>query len=176
LLNICRGCHYFLASVKSLNQEFGTSKVTFPSDLEIEIIRQFKAPVALVFDVFTLPEHVSKTFATNGEEFIICDIDLQVGGGYHYVLVTKDGVECSFRGKYLELQKPQKTVATWKFDGWPDTEAIETVELKEIVGGTESTWSLRFKDLAGRSRMTRTDGPEANFESVATYLANLLPN
>lgn len=153
-----------------------TIETSFPSDLEILITCNFDAPIALVFGVFTLPEHVSKTFATNGEDFITCDIDLQVGGEYHYVMVTKEGVECSFRGTYLEVQKPQKTVATWKFDGWPDTEAIESVEPNETDSGTELTWSLTFTDLVGRSRMSKTDGPEANLESVAHYLSELLTN
>ena len=41
----------------------GSAVVEFPNDLEIVITREFDAPIALVFDVFTKPEHVRKTFA-----------------------------------------------------------------------------------------------------------------
>jgi uncharacterized protein YndB with AHSA1/START domain len=37
--------------------------VEFPNDLEILITREFDAPIELVFDVLTNPEHVRKTFA-----------------------------------------------------------------------------------------------------------------
>ena len=60
-----------------------------------------------------------------------CSIDLRVGGGYHLVFVTGDGTECSFRGTYLEVEPPTRTVATWHFEGWPDVEAVESVDLQE---------------------------------------------
>ena len=44
----------------------GSAVIEFPNDLEIVITREFDAPIALVFDVFTKPEHVRKTFAPFG--------------------------------------------------------------------------------------------------------------
>lgn len=147
-----------------------TSEVTLPNDREIVIRRHFDAPISLVFDVFTKPEHVRQTFATYGEEFPICDIDLRVGGNYHYLLITVDGVECSFRGEFIEIVKPTRTVSTWLFEGWPEASAVETLVLSESSGGTNMTWTLSFDDATGRCRMTTTEGAEANFESVARYL------
>jgi uncharacterized protein YndB with AHSA1/START domain len=104
--------------------EQGSAAVEFPSDLEIVLTREFEAPIDLVFDVFTKPEHVRKHFAPFEEDVTVCSIDLRVGGNYHIVMVTKDGIECSFRGTYLEVERPTRTVETWHFDGWPDTEEI----------------------------------------------------
>jgi len=78
----------------------GSAVVTFPNDLEVVITREFDAPIALVFDVLTKPEHVSKWFAPFACEVTKCSIDLRVGGSYHIVFVTEDGTECSFRGTY----------------------------------------------------------------------------
>ena len=108
--------------------EHGSSAIEFPSELEILITREFEAPMQLVFDVFTKEEHVRKTIAPFGEVVTECSIDLRVGGGYHIVFVTDDGVECSFRGRYLEIEPPTRSVQTWRFEGWPDTEAVETME------------------------------------------------
>ena len=66
----------------------GSAVVTFPNDLEIVITREFDAPVALVFDVLTKPEHVRKWFAPFTCEVTECSIDLRVGGSYHIVFVT----------------------------------------------------------------------------------------
>ena len=55
----------------------------------------------------------------------VCSIDLRVGGNYHFVFVTDDGPECSFRGTFLEVEPPTRTVETWLFEGWPDAEAVE---------------------------------------------------
>jgi len=148
--------------------------VEFPTELDVVVRRHFNAAIDLVFDVFTKPEHVQRTFATFGEEFPVCDIDLRVGGSYHYVLIPPNGTACSFRGTFLEVERPTRTVATWLFEGWPDADAVETLELASTSDGTEARWTLSFRDQAGRNRMTRTDGPQANFESIAAYLVTLV--
>jgi len=152
----------------------GSAVIEFPSELEIVTTREFDAPLELVFDVLTKPEHVRNWFAPFTDEVTECSIDLRVGGDYHFVFVTDDGVECSFRGTYLEIEPPTRSVQTWRFEGWPDTEAVETLELREADGVTKLTWALAFRDQAGRDHMTKYDGIEAGFENVAEYLRSLL--
>ena len=152
----------------------GSAVIEFPNDLEIVTTREFDAPIALVFDVFTRPEHVRKTFAPFGEEVTVCSIDLRVGGNYHIVMVTDDGTECSFRGTYLEVEPPTRTVETWLFEGWPDAHAVESMDLHETDGVTKLTWTLAFRDKAGRDHMTKHDGMEASLDNVEGYLRSLL--
>lgn len=150
------------------------SVVEFPSDLEVVVIREFRAPIQLVFDVLWKPEHLRKTIAPFDEEVTLCEVDLRVGGDYHYVFVTTDGIECSFRGTFLEVEPPTRVVDTWHFDGWSDADAVETMELLEAAGVTTLTWTLAFRDQAGRDRMTKYDGIQANFDNVEAYLTSLL--
>jgi hypothetical protein len=70
-------------------QRHGSAHIEFPNDLEIVTTREFDAPIQLVFDVFTKPEHVRNTIAPFGEEVAVCSIDLRVGGNYHFVFVTR---------------------------------------------------------------------------------------
>jgi uncharacterized protein YndB with AHSA1/START domain len=148
--------------------------IEFPSDLEIVTTRAFDAPLELVFDVLTKPEHVSKWFAPFTCVMTECSIDLRVGGDYHMVFVAEDGTECSFRGTYLEIEPPTRTVQTWLFEGWPDAEAVETVDLHEIDGVTTLTMKLAFRDQAGRAHMTRSDGQEDSWNKLEDYLRSLL--
>lgn len=104
----------------------------------------------------------------------VCSIDLRVGGNYHMVFVTEDGTECSFRGTYTEVEPPIRTVETWLFEGWPDAEAVETVELNETDGVTKMTVKLAFRDQAGRDHMTKFDGQESSFDKMEDYLMSLL--
>jgi uncharacterized protein YndB with AHSA1/START domain len=91
--------------------------------------------------------------------------------------VTDDGRECSFRGTYLEVEPPTRTVETWLFDGWPGVEAVESVALHETDGVTKLTSRLAFRDKAGRDHMTKTDGFEASYDHVEDLLRSLLdPN
>ena len=149
--------------------------IEFPTDLDILLTREYEAPIELVFDVFTKPEHIRHHFAPfEGETVTVCDVDLRVGGEYHYVFLTEDGREMSFRGTFLDVQPPTRSVQTWIFDGWPDVEAVETMELQEVEGGTKLSWRLAFEDQAGRDHMTKFDGIEASFDNVAEYLRSLL--
>jgi len=152
----------------------GSARIEFPNDLEIVLTREFDAPIQLVFDVLAKPEHVRQTIAPYGEEVKVCSIDLRVGGNYHFVFVTDDGTECSFRGTYLEVEPPARTVQTWLFDGWPGVKAVESTDLHEADGVTKLTHRLAFSDKAGRDHMTKYDGLEANYDNVENYLRSLL--
>lgn len=159
----------------------GTAVTEYPSDLEIVTTRVFDAPMELVYDVLTKPEHVRNWFAPFDCEVTICEIDLRVGGEYHIVFVTKDGgdgdggwAECSFRGTYMELDPPNRIVDTWLFEGWPDAWADETVTLRETDGATTLTMGLAFRDMDGRAHMTKHDGQEDSFNKMEDYLSSLL--
>jgi uncharacterized protein YndB with AHSA1/START domain len=150
------------------------ASIEFPSELEILFTREFEAPIELVFDVLTKPEHVRNWFAPFEHEMTVCSIDLRVGGNYHMVFVTEDGTECSFRGTYLEIEPPTRIVETWLFEGWPDADAVETVELHEADAVTKLTMRLAFGDKAGRDHMTTFDGQEDSFDKLEDYLRSLL--
>ena len=155
-------------------QQHHPAAFEFPDDLEIVLTRDFDAPIHLVFDVMTRREHVIRTMAPFEETVTVCSIDLRAGGDYHYVFVTPDGVECSFRGTFLEVEPPTRTVQTWLFEGWPEAHAVESMELRESDGVTTMTWRLRFEDQVGRDHMTRFDGVEANLDKVEELLWSLL--
>jgi len=152
----------------------GSSVVEFPTDLEKVTTREFDAPLELVFDVLTKPEHLRNWWAPFECVVTECAIDLRVGGDYHLVFVTGDGTECSFRGTYLEVEAPTRTVATWQFDGWPDVEAVESTDLDETDGVTTVTMKMTFQDRHGRDHMTKSDGQEDSFNKLEDYLRSLL--
>jgi uncharacterized protein YndB with AHSA1/START domain len=153
----------------------GTSVVEYPSELAIVTTREFDAPIDLVFDVLTKPEHVRNWFAPFDCEITVCSIDLRVGGDYHIVFVTTDGEECSFRGTYVELDPPKRVVDTWLFEGWPGAWADETAVLTEAGEVTKLTTTLAFRDKAGRDHMGTThDGQEDSYNKLEDYLASLL--
>jgi uncharacterized protein YndB with AHSA1/START domain len=146
--------------------------IEFPNELEILVTREFDAPIALVFDVLTNPEHVTRWFFDR--ELKECSIDLRVGGNYQYVFVTDDGTEMTFRGTFLEIEPPTRTVETWLYDGWPDAEAIETLDLHEADGVTTLTIKLAFSDKAGRDHMTKYDGFLDSLDRTEDLLRSLL--
>jgi uncharacterized protein YndB with AHSA1/START domain len=120
-------------------------------------------------------EHLRKTIAPLGEEVTTCSIDLRVGGAYHYVFVTDEGTECSLRGTF-QIDRPNQTVQTWVYEGWPAVEDVESMDLHEAAGTTTLTSTLWLHDEPGRNHMTKYDGIEANFEIMAKYVQSLTGN
>jgi uncharacterized protein YndB with AHSA1/START domain len=162
----------------------GTHVIEYPSDLEIVTIRRFDAPIELVFDVLTKPEHVRRWCATGGDEVTVCEIDLRVGGDFHHVFVTPDGKECSFRGTFVEIAPPSRLVNTWLFEGWPNAWATETHALEELDGVTTMTLTLAFRDAEGAANMLAaheraarsgdTNGQDASLDAMEDLMTELL--
>ena len=159
-----------------IRERHGSAVVELPNDLDVLITRDFDAPIALVFDVLTKPEHMSRWFAPRGCEMKECSIDLRVGGEYHQVFVTDDGTECSFRGTYLEIEPPTRTVETWVFEGRPHLEAVETVELHETDGVTTVAIRLTFRDKASRDEDIQggSGGQQESFDKMEDLMRELL--
>lgn len=152
----------------------GSARIEFPNELEVLVTREFHAPIALVFEVLTKPEHMTRWGATPPDRMTECSIDLRVGGNYRFSFVTEDGTVCTFSGTYLEVEPPFRTVETWLFGGWPDAEAVETIQLHETDGVTTLTMRLAFRDKAGRDHMTRFDGKQDDFDAMEDILRSVL--
>jgi uncharacterized protein YndB with AHSA1/START domain len=150
---------------------YGSAAVRFPDERTIEITRRFDAPIGLVFDVLTRPEHVNRWFFER--ELQECSIDLRVGGSYRYVYLDDAGRTMTFSGTYLEVERPTRTAETWRYDGWPDAEAVESNALAEADGVTTLTVTLVFADEAGRANMTRYDGLHDSFDRTEELLRGL---
>jgi uncharacterized protein YndB with AHSA1/START domain len=116
----------------------GSATVTLPSDLEIVITRQFDAPAALVFKATTTPELVQRWWGFETSEWLVCDIDLRVGGQWRYVIRDHD-MEVGFHGEYREIDAPHRLVSTEVYEGFPDGEALNTVTFVEEDGVTTMT-------------------------------------
>ena len=124
--------------------------------------------------MLTKPEHVTRWGATPPDRMTECSIDLRVGGDCRSSFVTGDGTVLTFSGTYLEVEPPVRTVETWHFNCWPDVEAVETMELHERGGVTRLTWSMAFRDQAGRDHMTAFDGQQDSLDEMEDILRSAL--
>jgi len=117
-----------------------------PSDLEIALTRDFDAPRALVWDMFTRPEHVRQWWGHGHLEVTVCEIDLRVGGAYRYAGRTPDGAEIPFRGVYREVVAPERLVYTEIYDVpmARDHEGVVTTTFTEQAGRTRVHSVVRY--------------------------------
>ncbi len=109
--------------------------VTAPADEPTIITERFvKASPELLYELWTTPEHMRRWLGPRYLEMPVCEVDLRVGGQYHYVHRAPDGTEYNFRGEYLELDPPHRIVATFIFEEYPSS--IDSVTFEPIDGGT----------------------------------------
>ncbi|HEY0303013.1 MAG TPA: SRPBCC domain-containing protein, partial [Rhizomicrobium sp.] len=119
--------------------------VTTPNDRDIVVTRFFRAPPALVFDAHTRPELVRRwQSGPDGWDWLVCEIDLKVGGAYRYRWRHADGREIGFRGLYREITPPHGYVHTEVFEEDPSGgEVVGTVRFVGQEGGTLMTYTMR---------------------------------
>jgi uncharacterized protein YndB with AHSA1/START domain len=116
-----------------------SAKVTLPTDTQILITREFDAPKELVYKAYTTPDLVKRWWSAGRGEMTVADIDLRVGGGWRYVMVTEDGFEVAFHGEYRELVPNERIVSTEVYEAVPEAEALDTLTLSEADGRTTLT-------------------------------------
>lgn len=127
----------------------GTATIDLPSDTDLLITRVFDAPAELLYKATTTPELVKRWYGFESSEWVVCEIDLRVGGAWRYV--TRDeGVDVGFHGEYFELEAPHRIVSTEVFEGVPGMEipddafSTNTVTFTEVDGVTTMTVLCSF--------------------------------
>ncbi len=122
----------------TVSNRHGSAVVTLPSDTEILITRSFDAPADLVFKTYTTPELVKRWWGFETSEWLVCEVDLRVGGQWRYVTREQD-FEVGFHGEFREIDAPRRLVSTEVYEGFPDGEALDILTLDEVDGVTTMT-------------------------------------
>jgi len=150
-------------------------KVDTPSDREIRITRDFDAPRPLVFDCWTKPELLRRWLTgPPGWSFVVCEVDLRVGGAYRFVWRGPDGTEMGMGGVHREIEPPERIVNTQLFDqDWTGGEAVGTLVLTEKEGRTTSTNTILYSSKAARDGALKS-GMEQGMEAGYVRLDELL--
>ena len=81
----------------------------------VRISRTFDAPRALVWQLWTQPEHLGRWFSPKGVTPAGGTMDLRTGGSYHYCLKTLDGNEMWGKWVFREVTPPERMVWVHSF-------------------------------------------------------------
>lgn len=144
---------------------------------ELVISRTFNAPVEMVFDAHTKPELVRQwLLGPDGWTMPVCEIDLRVGGKYRYVWKKeKTGDEMGMGGEFREVAKPQRYVATEKFDeAWYPGEAISTTTFEEREGKTSFQNVMLYESREAREAVLASpmeEGLAPGYDRLEALLA-----
>jgi uncharacterized protein YndB with AHSA1/START domain len=150
----------------------GSAKLTFPSDTQIVITREFAAPKHLVYRACTEPELVKRWWNAKRGEVTTCEIDLREGGKWRYLMETPDGMEVAFHGEYRAIVPNERVVTTEAFEGAPDPDdnaTVNTMVLAEEAGRTTLTVTIDCPNAFVRDAIVES-GMEAGLQDAYDLL------
>lgn len=149
--------------------------LTVPADEPTIITERFvRATPGLLYELWTTPAHMRRWLGPRYLDMPVCEVDLRVGGTYHYVHQAPDGSRYNFRGEYLELDPPHRIVATFVFEDYPssiDTVTFEPVEGGTLVHGHTLHQTMESRDAAVASGME--GGIRESYERIDDLVAGL---
>ena len=151
-------------------------QITTPSDREIAMTRAFDAPRDKVFDAWTKPELIKRWVGVfGGWKFVVCEVDLKVGGKYRYVWRGPGGEELAMGGVYREIVRPERLVCTEKFDEpWYPGDAVDTTVFVEKRGKTTVTTTVLYASREARDGVLKSPmegGVAQSYDKLAEMLA-----
>ncbi|MBO6518712.1 MAG: SRPBCC domain-containing protein [Rhodospirillales bacterium] len=111
------------------------------SNRVLTIERTFNAPRALVFKMWTQPEHMARWWGCGYMKHIEVSADLRVGGQFRAAMTLDDDSSHVIVGKYLEIDQPTHLSFTWWVEnGAAGSETVVTIDLSEDGGKTHMSF------------------------------------
>jgi uncharacterized protein YndB with AHSA1/START domain len=103
--------------------------------------KKFDAPIELVWEAWTRPEHVAQWWGPKGMSINVVEHNFKVGGKWKYVMPMPNGGEFISEGIYSEIVALEKIVTTANFR--PMTEGVEIRVIFQRDGDkTDFTFSV----------------------------------
>jgi uncharacterized protein YndB with AHSA1/START domain len=151
-------------------------KISTPTDREVVVTRTFDAPRSLVFDAYTRPELLKRWYNAPGRSLVVCEIDLRVGGAYHFLWRGEGRKDVGMRGVHREVVRPERLVRTETWDDWDAGETVETVVFAERAGKTTLTSTGLYPSREVRDAVLKAgleSGTRETFGRLAEALRTL---
>jgi len=141
-------------------------------DREITISRTLNAPVELVWEAWTNPEHIANWWGPNGFTNTITKMDLTPGGEWLLVMHGPDGTDYKNKSIFKEIVPHKKIVFQHIAPNF-----IATIDFEEQGEKTHLNWHMLFETAEEFIRVVKTfkadEGLKQNIEKLNDYLIQL---
>lgn len=149
-----------------------------PEDRVLVITRELDAPRALVFKVWSQPEHLVRWWGPQGFTLPDCTVEFHPGGAFRCLMRSSEGSDHRMHGVYREIVEPEKISFTWTWvdeEGEPGHETLVTVLLEEAgTDGARTKLTLHQAIFESESaRDAHNGGWSETMDRLAAYVARL---
>ncbi|WP_017589120.1 SRPBCC family protein [Nocardiopsis ganjiahuensis] len=149
--------------------------VAEPGRQDILITRTFDAPRELVWRALTEPALQARWFGLDETSTEVEPTEVRTGTPWRVVEKTGNGETFAFRGVHHDVQRPERIVRTFEFEGMPGHVSLETLTLEEADGRTEYRVVALFQSVQDRDGMVAS-GMESGMAQSFDKLEKLLPS
>lgn len=143
------------------------------ADRELRISRLLNAPIELVWEVFTTPEHIKNWWGPNGFTNTIHTMDVKPGGLWELVMHGPDGTDYKNKSVYKEIVKPTKIVFDHIAPNFTATILFESQGAKTFI-----SWTMLFETKEQFEQVVKVfkadEGLKQNIVKLEAYLSDQL--
>jgi len=143
-------------------------------DRELIISRTLNAPVELVWEVWTNPEHIAKWWGPNGFTNTIKKMEIKPGGEWDLIMHGPDGTDYKNKSIFREVVPFKKIV----YDHISGPQFTATIEFTSMGNQTHIRWQMTFATAEEFLQVIKTfkadDGLKQNVLKLNAFLDNLL--
>ena len=142
-------------------------------DRELVISRKLNAPVELVWEVWTKPEHIANWWGPNGFTNTITKMDVRPGGEWDLVMHGPDGTDYKNKSIFKEIVPFKKIV----YQHISAPKFITTISFEEQGDQTLINWHMLFESAEQFMQVVKTfkadEGLKQNIEKLIVYLKGM---
>jgi uncharacterized protein YndB with AHSA1/START domain len=146
------------------------------SDRELRLSRVLDAPVELVWEVWTQPDHIARWWGPNGFTNTIDLMEMRPGGEWHLVMHGPDGADYVNRSVF-KVVVPFKRIV---YDHLGEPRFTATVEFEAQGPKTLINWHMLFGTAEQFIQVVKTfkadEGLKQNIEKLNHYLIDQIKN
>ena len=140
------------------------------SDREIKLSRVLNAPVDLVWEVWTDPDHLKNWWGPDGFTNTISALEIRNGGNFNLIMHGPDGTDYRNESKFIEVIEHRKLV--YQHDTGP--KFIATINFEPQGEKTLLIWTMLFPTREILEQTVKTfnakEGMKQNFEKLERYV------
>lgn len=142
-------------------------------DRELLITRVLNAPIDLVWEAWTKPEHIAKWWGPNGFTNTITTMDIKPGGEWNLVMHGPDGTDYENQSIFKEVILHKKIV----YQHVSPPCFTSTIEFEAQGEQTHLKWHMLFESHEQFIQVVKTfkadEGLKQNIEKLNNYLAKM---
>jgi uncharacterized protein YndB with AHSA1/START domain len=137
---------------------------------ELRITKKLNAPIELVWEVWTNPNHIANWWGPNGFTNTIHKMDFQEGGEWHLTMHGPDGTNYPNKSVFKEII-PLKKIVFEHFN----PHFITTIQFESRGQNTLLNWSMVFDTSEMLETVVKAhkadEGLKQNIEKMEKYLS-----